>query len=63
MPFAFTEYGLAIPSSVLRSSRAIQINIQIVLVCSRFREMMLDLLSMKLDIKEIKNRLNNQDKL
>ena len=31
------------------------------LVFSKIREMLLDTLSMKLDIKEIKRRLNNQD--
>ena len=62
MPFAFTEYGVAMLSSVLRSKRAIQVNIQIMLVFSKIREMLLDTLSMKLDIEEIKKRLNNQDK-
>jgi len=62
MPFAFTEYGVAMLSSVLRSKRAIQVNIQIMLVFSKIREMLLDTLSMKIDIEEIKNRLNTQDK-
>ncbi len=62
MPFAFTEYGVAMLSSVLRSKRAIQVNIQIMLVFSKIREMLLDTLSMKLDIEEIKKRLNSQDK-
>jgi hypothetical protein len=62
MPFAFTEYGVAMLSSVLRSKRAIQVNIQIMLVFSKIREMLQDSLSMKLDIEEIKKRLNNQDK-
>ena len=48
-------------SSVLRSKRAIQVNIQIMLVFSKIREMLLDSLSVKLDIEEIKKRLNNQD--
>ena len=62
MPFAFTEFGVAMLSSVLRSKRAIQVNIQIMLVYSKIREMLLDSLSMKLDIEEIKRRLDNQDK-
>jgi len=61
MPFVFTEYGVAMLSSVLRSKRAIQVNIQIMLVFSKIREMLLDSLSMKLDIEEIKRRLNSQD--
>jgi hypothetical protein len=62
MPFAFTEYGVAMLSSILRSKRAIQVNIQIMLVFSKIREMLLDTLSMKLDIEEIKRRLSNQDR-
>jgi hypothetical protein len=62
MPYAFTEYGVAMLSSVLRSKRAIQANIQIMLVFSKIREMLLDTLSRKLDIEEIKKRLSNQDK-
>ena len=58
IPFAFTEYGVAMLSSVLRSKRAIQI----MLVFSKIREMLLDTLSMKLDIEETKKRLNNKDK-
>ena len=62
MPFAFTEYGVAMLSSVLKSKRAIQVNIQIMLVFSKIREMFLDTLSMRLDIEEIKKRISNQDK-
>ena len=62
MPFAFTEYGVAMLSSVLRSKRAIQVNIQIMLVFSKIREMLLNTLSKKLDIEEIMKRLNIQDK-
>ena len=59
---AFTEYGVAMLSSVLRSKRAIEVNIQIMLIFSKIREMLVDTLSMKLDIEEIKKRLSNQDK-
>jgi hypothetical protein len=62
LPMAFTEYGVAMLSSVLRSKRAIEVNIQIMLIFSKIREMLIDTLSMKLDIEEIKRRLSNQDK-
>jgi len=62
LPIAFTEYGVAMLSSVLRSKRAIEVNIQIMLIFSKIREMIVDTLSMKLDIEEIKRRLSNQDK-
>jgi hypothetical protein len=62
LPMVFTEYGVAMLSSVLKSKRAIEVNIQIMLVFSKIREMLLDTLSMKLDIEEIKKQLDNQDK-
>jgi len=62
LPYAFTEQGVAMLSSVLRSKKAIQVNIQIVLVFSKVREILLDSLKLKLDIEEIKKRLSNQDK-
>ncbi len=39
MPMAFTEQGIAMLSSVLNSDRAIQVNIQIIRVFTRMREM------------------------
>ncbi len=62
LPFAFTEQGVAMLSSVLRSKKAIQVNIQIMLVSSKVREILLDTLNLKLDIEVIKKRLSNQDK-
>lgn len=40
-PFAFTEQGVAMLSSVLKSKRAIQINIHIMRVFTELREMLL----------------------
>jgi hypothetical protein len=62
LPFAFTEQGVAMLSSVLKSKKAIQVNIQIMLVFSKVREFFVDSLELKLDIEEIKRRLANQDK-
>jgi hypothetical protein len=39
-PFAFTEHGVAMLSSVLRSKRAVQVNILIVRAFIRIREML-----------------------
>lgn len=38
-PYAFTEQGIAMLSSVLKSQRAIQINIQIIRIFTKLREM------------------------
>ena len=50
-PYAFTEQGVAMLSSVLRSPRAIQVNIEIMRVFVRFRRMLAsnDELARKLD--------------
>jgi len=61
-PYAFTEQGVAMLSSVLRSKKAIQVNIQIILVFTKVREMLADSLNLKLEIEEIKQKLKNQDK-
>ena len=41
LPYAFTEQGVAMLSSVLRSSRAVQVNIAIMRSFVRLREMLL----------------------
>lgn len=40
LPLVFTEQGVAMLSSVLKSSRAVQVNIQIMRTFSKMREMM-----------------------
>jgi phage regulator Rha-like protein len=40
-PFAFTEYGILMLASVLKSEKAVQINIKIVRIFARMREMLL----------------------
>lgn len=62
LPYAFTGQGVAMLSSILRSKKAIQVNIQIMMVFTKVREMLTDTLSLKLDIEEIKKKLANQDK-
>ena len=61
-PLVFTEQGVAMLSSVLNSDRAIMVNIQIMRVFTKVREMLVDTLSLKLDIEDIKKKLANQDK-
>lgn len=62
LPYAFTEQGVAMLSSVLRSKKAIQVNIQIMMVFTKVREMLVDTLTLQLDIEEIKKKLISQDK-
>jgi len=62
VPMAFTEQGVAMLSSVLNSSRAIEINIQIIRVFTKMRELLNDTMILKYEIDEIKKKLSNQGK-
>lgn len=61
-PMVFTEQGVAMLSSVLNSSRAIQVNIQIIRVFTHIRQVLADNTEIKLEVEKIKNKLDNQDK-
>lgn len=61
LPMAFTEQGIAMLSSVLNSSTAIKVNIQIIRVFTKIRQVLTDTMSMKLEIEEIKKKLSNQN--
>ncbi len=61
-PMAFTEQGVAMLSSVLNSPTAIKVNIQIIRVFTKIREVLADTLSLKLEIEQIKKKLSNQSK-
>jgi len=62
LPYVFTEQGVAMLSSVLRSKKAIQVNIQIMMVFTKVREALVDTLSLALDIEDLKRKLENQNK-
>jgi len=61
-PFCFTEQGVTMLSCVLNSERAIEVNIRIIRVFTKIREVLTDNLSLKLDIEEIKKKLTNHSK-
>lgn len=62
MPMAFTKQGVAMLSSVLNSPTTIKVSIQIIRVFTTIREILIDSLSMKLEIEEIKKKLTNHSK-
>jgi hypothetical protein len=62
LPMAFTEQGVAMLSSVLNSPAAIKVNIEIIRVFTKIREVLTETLSVKLEIEEIKKKLVNHDK-
>ena len=62
LPMAFTEQGVAMLSSVLNSPSAIKVNIQIIRVFTKIREVLTETLNVKLEIEHIKKKLINHDK-
>lgn len=61
-PRAFTEQGVAMLSSVLNSEQAIMVNIQIIRIFTRMREMLLTHKEMLLKMGKFEKRMDNQDK-
>ena len=62
LPMVFTEYGVLMLSSVLNSPRAIQVNIEIMRIFARIRQMLIDNTELRLEIEQIKKKVNNHDK-
>lgn len=61
-PFCFTEQGVAMLSSVLNSTQAIEVNIQIIRIFTRMRELVLDHKDILLKIEKIeKQSMKNTD--
>ena len=63
LPYAFTQEGIAMLSSVLRSPRAVAVNIEIMRAFIRMRRMLLsaDELARKVEALERKAVANDQD--
>jgi hypothetical protein len=61
-PFAFTETGVAMLSSVLKSKRAREMNIAIMRAFVALRKMLASNMELRLDIEQIKSKLSNHGK-
>lgn len=61
-PMVFSEQGVAMLSSVISSAPAIAVNIQIMRVFTKVRQMLTDNTELRLEIEKIKSKLDNQDK-
>lgn len=59
LPFCFTEQGVAMLSSVLNSERAIKVNIQIIRIFTKLRQILQDNTELRLEIEHIKKKLHN----
>jgi len=62
-PFAFTEQGVAMLSSVLNSERAIQVNIQIMRMFTRLRQMLLQYEELKQKILDMEAKYDHNFKI
>src|SRR5690606_15573179 len=61
LPMAFTEQGVAMLSSVLSSKTAIEVNIQIIRVFTKMREMLSTNKDLLLKMEKIEKSMMNQD--
>ncbi len=59
-PYAFTEQGVAMLSSVLNSERAIQVNIQIIIIFTKIREMLASHVDLKRKIEDMEKKYDKQ---
>lgn len=61
LPFAFTEQGVAMLSGVLRSKKAVQMNIAIMRAFVEVRRVLLQQNDLREQLKQIKERLGGHD--
>lgn len=62
MPFCFTEQGVAMLSSVLNSDRAIHVNIQIIRIFTRIRQVLTDTTELRLEIEMMSKKVDSNSK-
>jgi hypothetical protein len=62
LPYVFTEQGVAMLSSVLRSSRAIQVNIAIMRAFVRLRELLATDKDLARKLEQVEHKLGEHDK-
>jgi hypothetical protein len=63
LPYAFTEQGVAMLSSVLHSARAVQVNIAIMRTFVRLREMLLSNADLARKLSTLENKYDKQFKV
>jgi len=62
LPYAFTEQGVAMLSSVLNSETAIQVNIQIIRVFTKIKQLLHENKELFSKIEKVEKQLTNHDK-
>ena len=63
LPYAFTEHGILMLSSVLNSKRAVLVNIEIMRTLTKLREMMVSHKELKRKIEEMEKKYDHQFKV
>jgi phage regulator Rha-like protein len=61
LPYAFTEHGAVMLASVLNSERAIEVNVQIVRIFTRMREMLLSNQEILLKLEQLERKVDSHD--
>ncbi len=61
LPFAFSEHGAVMLASVLNSETAINVNVQIIRIFSKMREMLLTHKDILLKLESIEKQVANHD--
>ena len=61
-PFAFTEHGILMLSSVIHSEQAISVNIQIMRLFTQMRQWILDHSELQEKIEQLEQKVDNHDK-
>jgi len=61
LPYVFTEYGVVMLASVLNSERAIAVNIQIVRIFAKMKEMLLTHKDILLKLEQLENKVTSHD--
>lgn len=61
LPYAFTEQGVAMPSSVLNSKKAIKVNIQIMRAFVKLREILSTHKELAKKLKELELKIDSHD--
>ena len=63
LPYAFTEQGVAMLSSVLNSPRAILVNIQIIRTFTKMRELLAENMHLRLKLEELEKKYDKNFKI
>lgn len=62
LPYVFTEHGVLQAANVLTTPRSRQVSIKIIEVFVKLREMLSHNINLRLEVEQIKKKLDNQDK-